>query len=635
MHDAEHGRGDAEVLRGGLLDQSSASSLRRARRRRRTATSSTSKSSSSSRSATDVVGLVLVELVLDVAAGCGAHHRVRVEEGRHAEQRREGADEHQRGDADAHHAIERHGLVRAGDRRRRLGSSRRATRPTRPRASLARARHHLAGPSSTGSVDRSSMSVSVVAPSAVSSSSSSCRPWSAPPVHQQRLQRAPEQATLVPQPALGERHAGIVHPRHGVEAHPLAGGERRRWIVRSGLMNSVVVQSVTLLMPLPKSAAAATRCSGDGVSPCDDGHAQADPVRGRLRTRRSCRRRSGARRRGCGSRPSRPSSASARRPSPVARAAAARSRSAVVSGASTAAVRIRSSRAVATTVPSAVASSASTSWTLRPARTTTAPSPQRRHRHGPQQLDGEPGRVPGDRRGASRRRRARPPGRAGRRRTAVERVGRPRADGDHAVGCQPPPSTGSNSAVGSGTPSDATRRRFRTPNSRSEARRSRCRRSGGGVGGRRRGRRRRRDRRRGGRRSCARPRPGRRPAGRRRASAAVTSPSTATPADGIVDLRAACRRRGRPRCRRRRRRRAPPARRRSVVDRDRSPGARTAGRRRRAGGSRGRRPGGRRARARPGARPGTADGGRRRRRDRRGRTGSRPAGRRAACRRRR
>ena len=69
--------------------------------------------------------------------------------------------------------------------------------------------------------------------------------------------------------------------RRGRSTRPPA--RARRWIVSSVLTNSQSSIGRIQLRPLAKSAAAATRASGDGASPGDELAAQADPGRDRAR----------------------------------------------------------------------------------------------------------------------------------------------------------------------------------------------------------------------------------------------------------------------------------------------------------------------------------------------------------------
>ena len=213
-------------------------------------------------------------------------------------------------------------------------------------------------------------------------------------------------------------------------------GSRLRYTVRSGLMNSEDRRSaVTDDMPLPKSAAAATRCNGVGSTPGDDRHAQPDPVDRRAGLVEVPGHEAvldpGVVERGVGDLlVERAAGSGSGGGSTVGWPAPARRR-----------VRICRSVAEASRVPSSVLIAAATSCTLRPGRTTSAVTVSGRRRDRPQELDRQAGRV--------HRPRRRPPSRRPRpRRRAVPATGPPcSASGVHgprakSVGSHRPPSGG-------------------------------------------------------------------------------------------------------------------------------------------------------------------------------------------------
>ena len=95
--------------------------------------------------------------------------------------------------------------------------------------------------------------------------------WTERPIRPRVSNRALS-ATPTPSVPSSERASRQTHG-------PTAG--RSRWMVRSGLMNVWVSHGSTRLTPLPKSAAAATRCSALGSSPATTGTLEPDPHRHR------------------------------------------------------------------------------------------------------------------------------------------------------------------------------------------------------------------------------------------------------------------------------------------------------------------------------------------------------------------
>ena len=205
-------------------------------------------------------------------------------------------------------------------------------------------------------------------------------------------------------------------------------------------------------MPLPKSAAAATRCSGDGSSSGDDRHPQADPVRRRAGLAELAPHEAVLDALCCGT----PSYGSSE---PItARRAVLRPGGSVAgcSGTVERFVRMPSATAVATRVAVVFDASLGDADLAAVARQPRG-DVQRRDRHRSQQLDGEP-------RGRQRARAAaRPRSRAGAAdRPAVQRV---RIPGPRAR------SVGSQASRRPGTNSELTARRFTASATRRRRRR--------------------------------------------------------------------------------------------------------------------------------------------------------------------